>query len=721
MIEKIRLRKINFDDRPEPIAPESTGGSSFASEESAIQKAKSTAATEMFNSSEPPEAENQPLGGKSRRFPRLPDQQGAKRWPLFRFTFKIGPKKKKILLISLLGLVLLIVTLGSLAFFKIWRPVKEIMAQIRELDTKTRQAKETISTKNLGSIKDRVEELNQGLNELNDNYQRLSWIGSLPKAADYYQDGERLIDSAKSGIKSVQILLAAIEPYQDFLGLQGAAGESANPSIEGSTTEERINFLVESIESLKPRLDEIETEVAKVKGNFEAIDDSRYPVEFRGIKIKEKLDLAKQLITEADRFIKQGRPLIEKADWLLGKDKPRNYLFLFQNDGELRPTGGFLTAYGIIKVDKGKFSPQVSEDIYALDERFNSSIPAPRPIAEYHKKVYYWYLRDMNLSPDFQVSVEEFLNHYRKIRGSSEFDGVVAIDTQVLVDILKVLGRIGVPGWGNFEAEPDDRCWGCPQVVYQLELLADKPLAALRENRKGFLAPLMHSIISNALGSPKEKVAELAAAVLKDLNQKHMLLYFPDENLQKAIIGLKVAGKLDPAEEDYFHLNNANFAGAKSNLFIEEEVKQEFEFKNDGSIIKKVTVTFRNNAPASDCNLESGGLCLNGLYRNWFRFYLPKGSELIKMTGSEVEPVIYEELEKTVFEGFYGDKYPLYPKGTTRVAIEYQLPFKADREPINFLIQKQPGTKDQKYEIWVNGQKQQEFNLESDKTVNISP
>ncbi|MBU2592710.1 DUF4012 domain-containing protein, partial [Patescibacteria group bacterium] len=440
------------------------------------------------------------------------EKKEKKRFRLFR----LGPKKKKLLFIVLLISLVSVLVISVLAFFNLWRPVEDIMAQVRELDTKARQVKELVSTKDLKLIKDKITELDQNLDQLNNDYQRLSWLESLPKIADYYQDGERLADSAKSGIKSVQILLAAIEPYQDFLGLQGAS-ESADLLTEGSTTEERINFLVESIENLKPRLDEIETEVAKVRENFEAIDDSRYPVEFRGVKIREKLDLAKQLITEADRFINQGRPLIEKADWLLGKDEPRNYLFLFQNDGELRPTGGFLTAYGIIKVDKGKFSPQVSEDIYALDQRFNSSIPAPRPIQEYHKNVYYWYLRDMNLSPDFQVSVEEFLSHYRKIKGSSEFDGVVAIDTQVLVDILKVLGRIGVPGWGNFESEPDDRCWGCPQVVYQLELLADKPLSTINENRKGFLAPLMHSIISNALGSPKGKVAELAGAVLKDL------------------------------------------------------------------------------------------------------------------------------------------------------------------------------------------------------------
>ena len=65
---------------------------------------------------------------------------------------------------------------------------------------------------------------------------------------------------------------------------------------------------------------------------------------------------------------------------MLGKDKPRKYLVLFQNDAELRPTGGFLTGFAVIQVDKGKISVIQSDDIYKLDEKFPKRIPAPDPI-----------------------------------------------------------------------------------------------------------------------------------------------------------------------------------------------------------------------------------------------------------------------------------------------------------------------------------------------------
>jgi len=629
--------------------------------------------------------------------------------------FKIQTRQKKFLLISLgiLGGLLLVFVLGVLI------PGIAVVNRAKQLEHRAKEVKEAVATKNLGLIKDKIAELDGEIKNFEQGYRRLFLLKIVPGLRRYYFDGERAIVAAKSGVKLGQIVVESVEPYQDFLGLKGAS-ESGQLANGEKTTEERINFLVESIEGLKPRLDEIEKEIEAIKGNIDQIDPQKYPEKFRGKAVRAKIVKGKKLVAELTRLINEGRPLIEQADWLLGKDEPRYYLFLFQNDGELRPTGGFWTAYGILKVEKGKISPLISEDIYTLDARFNSSIPAPRPIKEYHKNVYYWYLRDMNLSPDFEESVKEFISHYQQIKGAHKFDSVIAIDTQVLVDLLKVLGRIGVPGWGNFTPEPDNRCWGCPQVVYQLELLADKPLATFKADRKGFLGPLMHSIIANALGSPKEQVSKLVEVGLNNLKNKHILIYFLDPELQKAARSLKIAGKIESFDGDYFHLNDANFAGAKSNLFIEQTVKQEYQIDQQGKIVKKVIVTYKNTAPASDCNLERGGLCLNGLYRNWFRFYVPEGSKLIKMTGTEVEPKVYQELGKTVFEGFYGDKYPLYPQGSTRVTIEYELPFTIDKEGLKLLIQKQPGTKDPEYQIIVNGEAKDKFKLIADKVVVVS-
>jgi len=626
-----------------------------------------------------------------------------------------NPKKSitKILLsitgVLLVFIVLFVVLLGL--------PAKKTYSLAIGTYRQAQKLKASFSQKDFAIIKSELVKTEEELVKTRNQYRKFSWIRSLPIAKEYYKDGERLLVVGEKGIEIGKILVVSVEPYSDFIGFK-ASGEQARSAEK--TTEDRIEFLVASINSLKPQIETIENDLELIQEQVSGIDADRYPENWRGQEIRPKIIEAKAKLAEFSNIFIQGKPLFEKADWLLGKDKPRRYFFIFQNNGELRPTGGFWTAYGILEVKNGKITPLVSEDIYALDSRFGKKIPAPSPIKKYHKNVNQWYLRDMNLSPDFKTSVETFMGYYEQMKGASPVDAVIAVDTDVLVDLLKVIGRIGVPGWGNFIPEPDSRCFGCPQVVYQLEMLADKPLSTMNSNRKGFLAPLMHSLFANMLGSPKDKIGSLAETIWNDMLSKHVVVYFPDAELEKSAGGLGISGAISDFDGDYFHFNDSNFGGAKSNLFITQEVKQEYTISAEGKAKKKVTISYKNSAPASDCNLERGNLCLNAMYRDWFRLYVPIGSTLQKISGSEVDVAPYDELGKTVFEGFFGNQFPLRPEGSARVVYEYELPFSANSD-FELFIQKQPGTKPIKHEIWVNNIKKSEVVVNSDVVLTINP
>ena len=642
--------------------------------------------------------------------PPLKTKFSLKRLPKFKQFFKRLSSRRTLkiaalILTPLLGLFLL-------ALFLILLPARKFAKEAQALLNRPAEIKQSLASKDLEKIKAELDLLRLQTNDLEKDFQKMKTLRFLPRLSTYYHDGETVFETAFLSLDSAEILIKAVEPYQDFLGLTGTATDS------GQTTQDRIDFLVQSVEGILPHLDELQTKTIQIEEKLSQIDANRYPEEFRGLPLRSSIIKAQDSVTQANVLIKDGRPLIEKTAWLLGKDEPRHYFLIFQNDAELRPTGGFWTAYGILKLDNGQVSPELSEDIYALDSRFDSSIPAPRPIKDYHIKVPYLNLRDINLSPDFPTSVQAFLEHYQKLYPKQQIDAVIAIDTQVLVNLVKIMGRIGVPGWGNFTPDPDDRCWGCPQIIYQLEELADKPLSSIVANRKGFLAPLMHSLLANAMGSPKEKIAPLATSLVQDLTEKHLLIYFPDPDLQQSISALNFAGTINETNSDYFFLVDSNMAGAKTNMFLNQEIKH--EIKKEGDKIKhKVTVTYENPHPASNCNLEKGDLCLNASkYRNWFRFYVPQGSTLEKMIGSEVEPLTYEESGKTVFEGFYGDKYPLYAQSSSRVTIEYQSSVSPDN--YSLLIQKQPGSRPPAYKLLPAGKPSQNFNLKTDKKIQIS-
>jgi len=170
-----------------------------------------------------------------------------------------------------------------------------------------------------------------------------------------------------------------------------------------------------------------------------------------------------------------------KLPSILGQPDSKKYLVIFQNDKELRPTGGFITGFAVFKIDKGKLIVEASDDIYKLDERNNTKIAPPPQFIRY-LKVYKLYLRDANFDPDYIDSIKRFEEIYNNISGTTKVDGIIAVDTHVLVEAMKILGPI--PAYGtNFTVENDKRC-DCPQVIYELEDYAGRRVNYIRRTAR---------------------------------------------------------------------------------------------------------------------------------------------------------------------------------------------------------------------------------------------
>src|SRR3989344_6738358 len=203
-----------------------------------------------------------------------------------------------------------------------------------------------------------------------------------------------------------------------------------------------------------------------------------------------------------------------------------------------------------------------SSNIYDLDDRQKTNIKAPEEILTYHKGVYYAYLRDSNLSPDFEESMHMFEDLLKNVSNPPKYDGIIALDTEVLVATMDVLeGDVFLPEYGeNFTTKPDDRCDGCPMVIYELSDYAGRRVGYVREERKDIIGKLMFAIVQKALGvSPSVYWGPLTRTLLEQTNQKHILFYMHDEDQQKALESIGFAGRIDEYDGDYLHINDTNF------------------------------------------------------------------------------------------------------------------------------------------------------------------
>jgi len=603
--------------------------------------------------------------------------------------------------------------LAVLLVFFLVLPLLQIKKQASVLANEAKGIYEGLQAQDLNKTIVKLASTKVEFEKVNSQYQKMVWLRVIPLANRYYNDGTYLFAGGRYLLESGDLVVESLKPYSDLLGL---GGENEKKPEKEMTMEERLITILDTLDKIQPNLDKIGEKLTLAQQEIDKINPRRYPKKLFGKNIQDQMVSLISIIDGAAQTLNETKPIISYLKPILGIPDQKNYLLLFQNDAELRPTGGFLTAYAILSVQGGKFTPGVSYDIYSLDDKFGNRLKAPDSILKYHKNVFNWHLRDMNLSPDFKVSMDTFMENYGKVEDKGKINGIIAVDTKVLVDLLNVIGPIGVSGFGNFSADNDKRC-NCPQVVYELERYADQPVTGLKQERKAIIGPLMHSILLNAMGSPRKKWPLFMNTVFKDISEKHLILYFFDEQTQKAIEALNAAGRIKDYEGDYLHVNDCNFAGAKSNMFIKESFDQQIDVASDGTITKTLTIDYKNPAPPSNCNLEAGQLCLNGLYRDWVRVYAPKGSELIEVKGSEVQTKTYEDLGKTVFEAFYGDQSPLRPQGKAQLIFKYKLPFKYDKnQPYKILIQKQPGTYGYENTIEFNGKKQS-FDLKTDKEI----
>lgn len=625
------------------------------------------------------------------------------------FFSRMSPKKRKTLGIIggiVLTILVIIIALGLFTY----STVRTLQAQAQEAEITARAAYDSFKAQNLPATQQSLQELQTQVGEIRGTYNRLGFFNFIPIARNYYQDGIHGLNAADAGINAGLRSIDAVTPFADVLGFTGGADPLA-----GGTAEDRLNVILQTLDKVVPQLDAITGDLEIVRDELAQIDPNRYPEDFRGRPIRSYIIQAQEGTDAAVTALTRYRPILERLPSIAGSlGERRKYLILFQNDNELRPTGGFLTAYAIINVENGKVEPETSDDIYTLDQQFRRQIPIPEALGRYLTTERRWNLRDMNISPDYKVSMDQFLENYQTLPSApDDIDGIIAVDTQLLTDLLTVLGPIEVPGYGTFSAEIDPRC-DCPQVVYALSEIITRPTPYLRPDRKGILGPMMRALLTKAYAAPNQQWPQLLEIGLNELTQRHVQLYFMDNTDQQSAESINAAGRMIPVENsDFLAIVDANLGGAKSNLFIDYEVEQTVTPPENGFITNTLEITYKNNRRGDNCNLEAGLLCLNSTLRDWHRLYIPAGSQLVSAQGFTAEPNVYEEAGFQVIDGFF----LLEPNSQAKVRVTYKVPY-TNEELYKLFVWKQGGISPFPMLLDVNGN-QEEFLINQDTEIQI--
>ncbi|MBN2306680.1 DUF4012 domain-containing protein [Candidatus Peregrinibacteria bacterium] len=494
----------------------------------------------------------------------------------------------------------------------------------------------------------------------------------------YLDAANKLIESAlevtQIGQELSELMLSFNELPQAMLAMAG--GEDGG--------------LVEALKERKIAFDEILAMAASLQRKMATINDDILPEDLR-----RKIASARTQIGQMMAALLEVDENFDVLLSLLGDDVPHRYLLLFQNNHELRATGGFIGSYMIVDVNDGKISKMETKDVYETDGQLHDMVDPPPGIDQVADRLY---MRDANYSPDFPTSAQSIMWFLEHSKGPS-VDTVIAIDQNVVEGLLELTGPVVLPSFpfqiraGNFSD------------IISFYTEAKLSESATPKQLLFDLIPVLQKKIPDL--SETGRLIDLGKKLIKE---GHVQMYSMHPGVQELIVRIGLDGAIEkPAEKkDYLSVITTAIGGNKSDEYMHMQLHHLSHISEKGKIEDVLTIkkthTWNHHAETKLANLISrygtGALGEESAYFilgrgpnvDYMRVYVPKGSALQDASGIDLTAIeVSEDLDWTVFAFTLG---PINAGDEKEVTIRYLLPFNLSFHPedsYQFVAEKQAG------------------------------
>ncbi|MFC7493221.1 MULTISPECIES: DUF4012 domain-containing protein [unclassified Nocardioides] len=320
-------------------------------------------------------------------------------------------------------------------------------------------------------------------------------------------------------------------------------------------------------------LEDLQTPVAAGLSAFDAAqarlaaeDSTGYVERLRS----EYRDLAGQVADAADLLRNAGTTL-DLLPTMLGADGPQNYLLVFQNNAEIRATGGLPGAVSVVRTDGGRveMTRQVAANTFGRTAQ--PVLPLTDPEQAIYNEILGTYFLDANLQPDFSRASDLWRARWEQVY-PERLDGVVSLDPVAISYLLDATGPVEI---GGVELTEDN---AVGELLSRAYLRFPDPADQDRWFRQ--VARTVFDRVSSGVGSPQGLVRALA----KGVREHRVLVHSFDDTVQDAIAGQAVAGDLvtDPvaAPQVGFYLNDGT--ASKMSYYLRYDVSVDATYCNQG-------------------------------------------------------------------------------------------------------------------------------------------
>jgi len=516
-------------------------------------------------------------------------------------------------------------------------------------------------------------------------------------AIEKFQEANVHFEAAEEKISKVNLLIGGLvkilpntgKTYQagkDLITAGANLSEAAELFSRGlvAAADEQSGSLITKIEIAEAYVAEALPSLEQADELISGIEVSALPTENQAAftEIKNSLPKAKEAFSD---FLSYADVIKE----ILGADYQKRYLLVFQNNTEIRPSGGFIGSFAEIDVYRGEVRkidvPKGGS--YDLQGSLSEYVAPPKPIQLINSR---WEFQDANWFPDFPTTAEKLIWFYEQ-SGGPTVDGVIALNATHVADLLNYTGSVEMDEYG--------RTIDSENFVFETQKIVELEYDKIENNPKQFIGDLAPVLAERILEAEPETFIQILSHLREGLDNKDIQIYLTSDELENRVKDLGWAGEIKSNKSDFLMIVDANLGGGKTDGVITQDANLVVDIQSDGSIINTLSIKRTHNGIKNE--LFSG---VNNV--DYIRIYTPRGSELINVAGQKPpddllfeEPIfdfpadedleivsgritqdpksdtyINQEFGKTVFGNWIQTK----PGESSTITFTYKLPFKAD-------------------------------------------
>lgn len=531
---------------------------------------------------------------------------------------------------------LFIVFLAAFFGWKAWNLYQHVQA----IEIKAKALESYLTPKpdlkKIPEIAGKVHELRVDLDALEVEAQPYLWItpylGWVPKYGGTLNQAEPVLTLAQNLASAADEGLAAISPAVEM-------------TLSNDQPLDVMQLLLQ-LQSASPQLLNAQISLAQAQESRKQIDPDRLIPKIREIIIG-RIDPLFVSITGTFPM-EDALTLVRIAPKLLGggKSGPQTYLILIQNEDELRPTGGFLTAAGSAVVMNGKLINMKIESSDLVDDP-NKPYPIPPWQFKQFMNIEMLLFRDSNWYTDFPTSASWAEYFYSYSRAASA-DGTIAIDMHVIVQLLETLGPVRVDNV-SFPITSENVL----DYLRSAEESRPKGVTGVWD-RKQFIGKLAQPLLEKVLNARGQTWTQLLPTLMQLLNEKHILLQMDNEEATAFLQRKNWDGAVRiPRDSDYLMTVDTNMGYNKSNAIMESSIIYKVDLTRPETPVTTLLVQQTNHSalnikcepfstfrflllPTKPGEVPDPIYNIDECHWGYLRLYTPEGTKLLRSNPQEI-------------------------------------------------------------------------------------